>query len=155
MTAGVMQDGGDQGVWIVAKLKQFKTKVGMGRGRMAGRRELAGGGRGPRSKVYGLRRFAGRSFSTVSHWVEVGSDLARGPTQEEAIAEAKEAGKRLAKGVAGVPEVSSADWACYSRSRQILGTRSVFRWREGRRWSRISFSGWRAGRHRSRQSSIS
>lgn len=119
MTAGVMQNGNGQGGEVVAKVKQFKTKV----------TERAGKDGGPPSwlvevgsahlKVY-MTPFRKKEFYTLSYWVD-GKRVRRVyPTQEAAIHEAKEAGKRLAKGVAGVPEVSSADWACYSRSRQIL-----------------------------------
>jgi len=119
MTAGVMQDGGDQGGGIVAKLKQFKTKVTERPGKDGGPPSWLVEVGSAQVKVY-VTPFRGKEFFTVSYWVDRKRIRRVYPTQEEAIAEAKEAGKRLAKGVAGVPEVSSADWACYSRSRQIL-----------------------------------
>ena len=119
MTAGVMQNGGDQGGGIVAKLKQFKTKVTERPGKDGGPPSWLVEVGSAHLKVY-VTPFRDKEFYTLSYWVD-GKRVRRVyPTQEAAIHEAKEAGKRLARGVAGVPEVSSADWACYSRSRQIL-----------------------------------
>ncbi|HLH53413.1 MAG TPA: site-specific integrase, partial [Verrucomicrobiae bacterium] len=123
LTEGVSADGGAVGAGnggiVTAKLKQVKTKVTERPGKDGGPSSWLVGVGSAQVKVY-CTPHMGRELYTISFWVD-GKRVRRVfPTVEKAIAEAKEAGKRLNSGEVSVAQFSSADWAAFARARELL-----------------------------------
>ncbi len=128
LTAGVSTGGdaagGGNGAVITAKLKQVKTKVTERPGKDGAPSSWLVGVGSAQVKVY-CTPHGTRQLYTISFWVDGKRVRQVFPTVGKAIAEAKEAGKRLNTGEVSVARFSSADWAAFERARELLGPTGV------------------------------